>query len=290
MSTDDHAFSASPRGLSTLFYRDVGAVQLTTGSPRSSSVHDRGRRRGRRGEDSNGAAIYGTYTSMVYLVSCRRVIADRSSDTARRLVWRHPDRVRPLLVAVPAIRIFLLRLVLIIVRTGPHRTSARLSKAVRSRRVRRDAGFSLLHGTISARLSGTHHGLSRAGRRVPEVATVWASTQFRMALGVWRGRLGMILASSSTCWDRACLAPRQRRHTGRQPRGVFEAEARAILTAVVARPRWRRSRTPSRRACCDHARRSEQRVRLRPPRRHGDLLGWLFLGTSGRRPTPAALR
>ena len=96
----DRAFFGHPRGLSTLFFTEMWErfsyygmrallILFMTAAPASGGLGF---------DTAKAGAVYGLYTSMVYLLTLPGGwLADRLARPApQRPLWRHPDRQRPL--------------------------------------------------------------------------------------------------------------------------------------------------------------------------------------------------
>src|SRR5882672_11244659 len=146
---EDRAFFGHPRGLSTLFFTEMwerfsyygmrGFLILYMTAPAAMG--------GLGLATPTAAAIYGTYTSMVYLMSLPGGwIADRLIGQRRAVLYGGIlIAAGHFSLAVPAIGFFYFGLVLIIVGTGllKPNISTIVGKLYEAKDIRRDAGFSI---------------------------------------------------------------------------------------------------------------------------------------------------
>jgi len=168
MSTATTRFRPSARPLDALF-SICGAFSYYTGCARSSSCTYRGVAVGGLGmKTATAAAIYGTTHRWVPGEPAGRV--DRRPahrTTARRLVCGILIRCGHFSLAVPLSDFSTSGLVSSSSETGSQANISTMSKAVRSEGRAPRRGFSsTTWGSISRVYRATHHGLSRAGRRV----------------------------------------------------------------------------------------------------------------------------
>ena len=153
--SEDHAFFGHPRGLSTLFFTEMwerfsyygmrGFLILYMTA--AASVGGLGLK------TATAAAIYGTYTSMVYLVSLPGGwIADRLIGQRRSVLYGGIlIACGHFSLAVPTVGFFYFGLVLIVIGTGllKPNISTIVGKLYEAKDIRRDAGFSIYYMGIN---------------------------------------------------------------------------------------------------------------------------------------------
>jgi proton-dependent oligopeptide transporter, POT family len=152
---DDHAFFGHPRGLSTLFFTEMWErfsyygmrallILFMTAAPAAGGL----------GFDTAAAgAVYGLYTSMVYLASLPGGwIADRLIGQRRAVLWGGIlIACGHFSMAFPSLSTFYLGLVLIVIGTGllKGNVSVLVGKLYAPGDQRRDAGFSIYYMGIN---------------------------------------------------------------------------------------------------------------------------------------------
>jgi POT family proton-dependent oligopeptide transporter len=152
---DDRAFFGHPRGLSTLFFTEMWE-RFSYYGMRAFLILYMTAAAGVGGlglETPTAAAIYGTYTSMVYLVSLPGGwIADRLMGQRRAVLYGGIlIAAGHFSLAVPATAFFYLGLVLIVIGTGllKPNISTIVGKLYHEKDDRRDAGFSIYYMGIN---------------------------------------------------------------------------------------------------------------------------------------------
>ena len=210
----DHAFFGHPRGLSiAVLHRDVGALQLLRHARAADALHDRADR-GRRPRLRHGVAgaVYGLYTSMVYMTSLPGGwIADRLIGQRRAVLYGGIIiACGHFSMAVQSLTTFYIGLALIVVGTGLLKANAAVMVgalyATAGRAPRRRL-LHLLHGHQPRRL---HRA---AGLRLSRPARQLALRLRR------RGRRHGAAASCSTSPARSISAtPGCTRRRPRRPR------------------------------------------------------------------------
>src|SRR3990172_2224410 len=154
-SREDHAFFGHPRGLSTLFFTEMwerfsyygmrGFLILYMTAPAAMG--------GLGLATPTAAAIYGTYTSMVYLMSLPGGwVADRLMGQRRAVLYGGMlIAAGHFTLAVPALAAFYLGLVLIVLGTGllKPNISVIVGQLYGQKDLRRDAGFSIFYMGIN---------------------------------------------------------------------------------------------------------------------------------------------
>ena len=153
--SEDHAFFGHPRGLSTLFFTEMWErfsyygmrAFLILYMTAAASVGGLGLK------TATAAAIYGTYTSMVYLVSLPGGwIADRLLGQRKSVLYGGIlIACGHFSLAVPAVGFFYFGLVLIVIGTGllKPNISTIVGKLYEAKDIRRDAGFSIYYMGIN---------------------------------------------------------------------------------------------------------------------------------------------
>jgi POT family proton-dependent oligopeptide transporter len=148
-SADDRAFFGHPRGLSTLFFTEMWE-RFSYYGMRAFLILYMTAAAGVGGlglKTATAAAIYGTYTSMVYLVSLPGGwIADRLMGQRRAVLYGGIlIACGHFSLAVPTVAFFYLGLVLIVFGTGllKPNISTIVGQLYAAKDVRRDAGFSI---------------------------------------------------------------------------------------------------------------------------------------------------
>ena len=280
----DRAFFGHPRGLSTLFFSEMwerfsyygmrGFLILYMTAAASAG--------GMGMDTATAAAIYGTYTSMVYLMSLPGGwIADRLIGQRKAvLVRRHSDRRRPLLAGRSRVDDVLSR-----ARAG--RAGHRAAQTEHQRH-RRPAlrGSRTSAATPASRSSTWGSTWARSsGRSSP--ATSRRDEGFRARLtgwgmdpnSAWHWGFGAAGVGMTLGLIQYVLGGRRARH-GRSRTGEARDTGRRTETAMAGHGVARRWDGPARRARRRHrdrhasrdARTSDGRVRLHPAWRHGRLL------------------
>jgi len=154
-SADDRAFFGHPRGLSTLFFTEMWE-RFSYYGMRAFLILYMTAAAGVGGlglKTATAAAIYGTYTSMVYLVSLPGGwIADRLMGQRRAVLYGGIlIACGHFSLAVPTVAFFYLGLVLIVFGTGllKPNISTIVGQLYAAKDVRRDAGFSIYYMGIN---------------------------------------------------------------------------------------------------------------------------------------------
>ncbi len=236
----DHAFFGHPRGLSTLFFTEMWErfsyygmraflILFMTAAPATGGM----------GFDAaTAAAIYGIYTvDGVHDERCPAAGSPTACIGQRngRAVRRHPDRVRPLQLAVPSLTTFYLGLVLIVLGTGLLKPTSASSSASCTAHddIRRDAGFSIFYMGINlgAFLGPLVSGFLAQDVRFRAMIQGWGSIPMRWHLGFGAAGVGMMLglvqyiARPASTWATPG-SPRRRRRRRQRWRAEVQAARR----------------------------------------------------------------
>ena len=211
---------------------------------------------------AEGGAIYGLYTSMVYMAALPGGwIADRLLGQRRAvLCGRHHHRGRPLQHGDPALATFYLGLSLIVVGTGllKGNVSVIVGQLYAPQDQRRDAGFSIFYMGINLGAFLAPLVCGYLGQRV-SWHTGFARRRRRHAARRHPIRLGARNCSAMRGLHPAPATPAEPRRAWRQARSVgrpvLRRADRASASAAHRRAadhRGRRRRRRRRRACCSH--------------------------------------